>query len=159
MWNVAGTWLSALGISGVLIAIIRQTVPWRKQAADVREQFEGKILDRVEKLEGLLANERRAHRIEIARLEARAAAQRSLDRHRFANSEGSFDALLILLESAELPDRLSAAIAKVREQRFRQRDSEKQEAAIIHAAEIAAIAKAQTDFDREMIELTEEPAE
>lgn len=158
VWNAVGTWFSAIGIGGVLIAIVRQAVPWRKQGDDTREKFEARILGRVAKLENLLESERRAHRIEIARLEARAAAQRSLDRHRFANAEGSFDALLFLLESAELPDRLSMAVAKVREQRIRQRDSEKQESAIIHAAEIAAVTKAQTDFDLEMAARTPESA-
>jgi hypothetical protein len=152
IWTAVATWLSAGGIGVVMVAIVRQAVPWRKQTDATREQFEARIVARVIRLETQLETERRAHRIEIARLEARAAAQRSLDRHRFANAEGSFDALLILLESAELPERLSAAIAKVREHRFRQRDSEKQESAVIHAAEIEAISKAQTDFDRETAE-------
>lgn len=154
IWNVVGTWLGAIGIGGVLIAIVKQAVPWRSQAATAREKFEERVLTRVTKLESQLETERRSYRIEIARLEARSAAQRSLDRHRFANSEGSFDALLLLLETAELPDRLLTAIAKVREHRLRQRDSEKQEAAIIHAAEIEAVAKAQTDFDAEVAEAT-----
>lgn len=107
------------------------------------------VLKRLAKVEGLLESERRAHRIEIARIEARAAAQRSLDRHRFNNAEGSFDALLILLETADLPAKLLAAIAKVREQRLRQRDSEKQEAAVIHAAEMQAVTMAQAQLDEE----------
>lgn len=149
VWNAVGTWAGAIFTSGVLIAIIRSVVPWRKQTFDHQDKFMDDVLARLSKVEAQLEVERRAHRIEMARIEARAAAQRSLDRHRFANSEGSFDALLLLLETAELPEKLLTAIAKVREQRLRQRDSEKQESATIHAAEIEAVAKVEKALDAE----------
>lgn len=149
VWTAAGAWLSAIGFGGVLIALIGASVPWRKQSLDHKDKFMEDVLSRLSKVEGLLEAERRAHRIEIARIEARAAAQRSLDRHRFSNAEGSFDALLLLLETADLPERLLTAIAKVREQRLRQRDSEKQESAVIHAAEMQAVSKAQAQLDEE----------
>jgi hypothetical protein len=149
IWTAAGAWLSALGIGGVFIALIRAAVPWRKQSMDHQDKFMDDVLARLTKVEGLLETERRSCRIEIARIEARAAAQRSLDRHRFNNAEGSFDALLLLLETADLPVKLLTAIAKVREQRLRQRDSEKQEAAMIHAAEMQAVSIAHAQLDEE----------
>jgi hypothetical protein len=149
MWTAVGAWLSAAGIGAVLIALIRAAVPWRKQSIDHQDKFMDDVLARLAKVEGMLEAERRAHRIEIARIEARAAAQRSLDRHRFNNAQGSFDALLLLLETADLPEKLSTAIAKVREQRLRQSDSEKQEAAVIHAAEMRAVTAAQVAYDQE----------
>jgi hypothetical protein len=149
IWTAVGAWVSAFGIGGVFIALIRAAVPWRKQSMDHQDKFMEDVLSRLAKVEGLLEAERRAHRIEIARIEARAAAQRSLDRHRFSNAEGSFDALLLLLETADLPAKLLQAIAKVREQRLRQRDSEKQESAVIHAAEMQAVTKAQAQLDEE----------
>lgn len=149
IWTALGSWFSAAGIGAVLIAIIRYSVPWRKNSLDHQDKFMDDVLQRLAKVEGLLEAERRAHRIEIARIEARAAAQRSLDRHRFSNAEGSFDALLLLLETADLPAKLLTAIAKVREQRLRQRDSEKQESAVIHAAEMQAVSAAQAQLDEE----------
>jgi hypothetical protein len=152
------TLLSGVGTifgAGILGLLLRQLGPWRKQTTDASDKLIAQLTEqlreavkRIERVERGREADRRLHYIQERKSEARHNAQRSLDRHKFRNSEGSFDALLLLFEQVDnLPERIIKAIAKVREKRIADRESENQEAAIIHAAEIKAIAIAERELD------------
>lgn len=155
--NTGFTWTSfftggtfILSFFGLITLIIKQIGPWNKQRTDATDKLIEQLTNRLDKVETGRENDRKLHAVQIAKLEARYTAQRALDRHKHANAEAAFDALLLLLKSADnLPAKLLAAIDDVRTKRIRDRDSEKQEAAIIHAAEISAAERAEREFEAE----------
>lgn len=120
-WTAAGAWGSFFAL---VVVIIRQLGPWRKQSIDAEQRLRDDLLRRVEKLERTLDRERTRH-----------SAERALDRHKFANVAGCFDALLMMLEAA--PERLADILPKIKEMRARQLEAEALEKAAIHAAEMA----------------------
>ena len=107
------------------------------------------LTDRVKTLENRLELDRRLHFVQIARIEARHAAQRSLDRHKFNNSEACLEALLIRLEAGQS---VHESVKLVREMRAHQKDNERAEGAVIHAAEMAAVEQAEHALERELAE-------
>lgn len=127
--TVAGVWIAALGILGLLI---RQVLPWRKQEADAQQQFRDELLarertliERIEKLEAQLSRQQIRHN-----------AERALDRHRLNNITQCFDAMLLLVETT--PEKASEIVTKIKQMRAAQMDAEAKEKAIIRAAEIEA---------------------
>lgn len=121
-WTAAGVWVAALSFFGLLI---RQILPWKKQAAETEARLRSDLMRRVERLERTLDSERAIHK-----------AERSLDRHRLNNVTQCFDALLLLIEMA--PERAAESVAKIKEMRAAQLEAEAREKALIRAAEIAA---------------------
>lgn len=147
-WTSAFTGGSMLALLGLLI---RQVGPWRKQASDEQQQLIKNLQDtintvttRLDKVEKQLHLERKLHFIQTARLEARHAAQRALDRHKFVNADANLDALLRILEVS--PDKAPEAAKQARKARAEQRDMERLEAAEIHKAEIIAVAMAEQEL-------------
>jgi DNA-binding FrmR family transcriptional regulator len=143
-----GTFLALLGL------LIRQIGPWRKQTTDATDKLIGQLTARLETVEGQLgavqkqlATERRLHFIATARLEARHAAQRALDRHKFNNADANLDALLRILEVS--PEKASEAAGQARRAREEQRKNEQMEAAEIHKAEILAVEIAEKELDEQ----------
>lgn len=120
-WTAGGAWTAVVLLFGI---IVRQVGPWRKQSIDAEQRLRDDLLRRVEKLEKVLDRERAKH-----------DAERALDRHKFANVAGCFDALLMMLEAA--PERLPDILPKIKEMRARQLEAEALEKATIHAAEMA----------------------
>lgn len=154
------TWTSAFS-GGTLLAliymIIRQVGPWRKQTTDASDKLITQLSKRLDKVESQLATERRMNYIATRRLEARHAAQRALDRHKFVNADSNLDALLRILEVS--PEKASEAARQAREARSRQRTNEQTEAALIHTAEINAVAAAEEELkeiERQEAEALEE---
>lgn len=140
-----GTLFSGGGFMLLLTLLIRQIGPWRKQVTDETTKLIEGLGKRVESLEKQLAIKDRMHFIEIRRIEARNAAQRSLDRHKFNNSEHNLEALLRVLELS--PEKAAEAARQALEARAQMKSTEKQEAALIHAAEIRAVEAAAKEFD------------
>lgn len=140
-WTSAFTGGSFLALVGLLI---RQVGPWRKQATDEQQHFMSALTVRLDKVEKQLATERKLHFIEVRRLEARTAAQRSLDRHKFNNSEACLDALLRILELS--PEKAPEAARRAREQRSEQRLAENMESVAIHKAEMIAVEMAEREL-------------
>lgn len=140
-WTAAGAWATFLAILSV---IIRQVGPWRKQTSEASDRLIHQLSVRLDKVEKQLATERRLHFIEIRRLEARGAMQRSLDRHKFGNREMCLDSLLRILELS--PDKAPEAAKLARQQIAEQRKGEQLESATIHNAEIAAVALAEREL-------------
>lgn len=143
-WTAAGAWGTFLALLGL---IIRQVGPWRKQTTDAQDAFVAKLAERLDKVERQLENERRLHYIEIRRLEARSAAQRALDRHKFNNREACLDSLLRILELS--PENAQEAAKRARQQIERQRESEQMESTAIHAAEMQAVANAERELEEQ----------
>lgn len=150
-WTAGGAWATFLAL---LTLIIRQVGPWRKQASDEQQLLVGNlqdtikvVTDRLDKVEKQLSTERRLHYIELRRLEARYAAQRALDQHKFNNREQCLDALLRILELS--PEKAREAAKRARQQITEQRRSEQLEADEIHKAEIAAVAVAEKELEEQ----------
>ena len=149
-WTAAGAWMTVLTlVGGIITLIIKQIGPWRKQNTDAADKMINTLTERVKTLENWLELDHRLHFIQTARIEARHAAQRSLDRHKFNNSEQCLEALLIRLEAGQS---VSEVVKLVREMRVRQRESEREEEAVIHAAEMAAVEQAENALERELAE-------
>ena len=149
-WTAAGAWVTVLTVlGGIITLIIKQVGPWHKQNTDAADKMIETLTDRVKTLENRLELDRRLHFIQIARIEARHAAQRSLDRHKFNNSEACLEALLIRLEAGQS---VHESVKLVREMRAHQKDSERAEGAVIHAAEMAAVEQAEHALERELAE-------
>lgn len=140
-WTAAGAWATFLALLGV---IIRQVGPWRKQTTDATDNLIQRLSDRLDKVEKQLALERKLHYISTARMEARHAAQRALDRHKFVNADANLDALLRILEVS--PEKAPEAARQAREARAQQRSTEQLEAAEIHKAEIMAAEMAEKEL-------------
>jgi hypothetical protein len=148
-WTAAGAWATFLALLGI---IIKQVGPWRKQISDdqaalivnFRETIDGMRV-RLDKVERQLHIERKLHFIQTARLEARHAAQRALDRHKFNNADANLDALLRILEVS--PEKAPEAARQAREARAQQRSDEQLEAAEIHKAEILAVEMAERELE------------
>jgi hypothetical protein len=135
----------------LMALLIRQVGPWRKQASDETQQLITNLQNtvktvttRLDKVEKQLHLERKLHFIQTARLEARHAAQRALDRHKFVNADANLDALLRILEVS--PEKAPEAARQAREARALQRDTERLEAAEIHKAEILAVEMAEQEL-------------
>jgi hypothetical protein len=144
-WVTAtGAWATFLALLGV---IIRQVGPWRKQTSDASDKLIGRLERRLDKVEKQLAVERRMNYIQTARLEARHAAQRALDRHKFVNADSNLDALLRILEVS--PEKAPEAARQAREARAVQRGNEQLEAAEIHKAEMLAVAMAERELSEQ----------
>ena len=144
-------WLTAGGAWATFLAMIwfimRQVGPWRKQTSDASDKLIGRLERRLDKVEKQLAVERRMNYIQTARLEARHAAQRALDRHKFVNADSNLDALLRILEVS--PEKAPEAARQAREARAVQRGNEQLEAAEIHKAEMLAVAMAERELSEQ----------
>lgn len=121
-WTVAGIWVAALSLFGL---VIRQIGPWRKQISEAEDHLRADLLRRVAKLERTLERERTRHN-----------AERALDRHRLNNVTQCFDALLLLIKAN--PDKAAETVEMIEQMRARQIIAEAEEKAIIRAAEISA---------------------
>lgn len=128
----------------LLMLLIRQVGPWRKQLSEEQQKLIETLAKRLDKVEKQLALERKLHFIQTARLEARHAAQRALDRHKFVNADANLDALLRILEVS--PEKAPEAARQAREARMQQRSSEQLEAAEIHKAEMLAVEMAEAEL-------------
>jgi hypothetical protein len=137
-WTTFFTGGSFLALLGLLI---RQIGPWRKQTTEATDRLIEQLTKRLDKVEKQLAVERKLHFIQTARIEARHAAQRSLDRHKFVNADANLDALLRILEVS--PEKAQEAARQALEARARQRQDEQLEAAEIHKAEMLAVEMAE----------------
>lgn len=150
-WTAAGAWGTFLAL---LALIVRQVGPWQKQRNDAAQlatdTLIAQLTERLDKVEKQLSTERRIHFIEIRRLEARSAAQRALDRHRFNNAEACLDALLRILELS--PDKAPEAARQARAQRAEQRAGEQLESTEIHRAEMIAVAMAERELADAVLE-------
>jgi hypothetical protein len=145
--NGTFTWTS-LFTGGTFLALIalliKQVGPWHRQTTEASDSLIKNLADRLDKVERQLALERKLHFIQTARLEARHAAQRALDRHKFVNADANLDALLRILEVS--PEKAPEAARQAREARARQRDTERLEAAEIHKAELLAVEIAEAEL-------------
>lgn len=147
-WTTFFTGGSFLALLGLLI---RQVGPWRKQTTEASDKLIAQLTEqlanavkRIDKVEKQLATERKMNFIQTARLEARHAAQRALDRHKFNNADGNLDALLRILEVS--PEKAPEAARQAREARAQQRSDEALEAAQIHRAEMLAVEMAEREL-------------
>jgi hypothetical protein len=147
-WTSFFTGGSMVALLGLLI---RQIGPWRKQASDEQQLLVANlqstiktVTSRLDKVEAMLHTERKMHFIQTARLEARHAAQRALDRHKFVNADANLDALLRILEVS--PEKAPEAARQAREARMEQRKGEQLEAAEIHKAELLAVEMAEREL-------------
>jgi len=127
--TMAGVWIAALGIVGLLI---RQAVPWRKQASDAEARLRDALIERVDKLERAMERQQKTWGLK----EARHAAERALGNHKLRNMTANFDAILMMLEMN--PDRGPDIVAAIKKQRAAQMLAEAKESAVINAAEITA---------------------
>ena len=124
------------GLVGVAMLFIKQRPAMRKQSDLVNENLRAALLKRVEKLE--TASERQHKRHE---------AERALDRHKVANLNQCFDAVMLMLETS--PEKAPEIIAKIKIMQEAQIKAEAVEAAAIHAAVLVADAE---DAARELKE-------
>lgn len=124
-FNAPGWAVFGIAVLALLGVIVRQIVPWRKQAAEAEARLRDDLIRRVERLERQIDRERTKHE-----------AERALGRHELKNINQCFDALLLLIEMA--PERAAESVAKIKEMRAGQVQAEAKEKAIIRAAEIAA---------------------
>ncbi len=150
--TMAGVW--AL-VGGIIIAILRNIGPWRKQISDMETTLRNEMHEQIEKLHAQLSEERLAHVAELKayemqrdemgdtlhrleqqlnRQQLRHNAERALDRHRLNNINQCFDSLLLLLRAK--PDDSANAIKMIEDMRAKQLLAEAEEKAIIRAAEI-----------------------
>jgi hypothetical protein len=123
--TVAGVWIAAIGVIGLLI---RQIVPGHRAASEAEGRLRDALIKRVDLLER-----------KLERQESRHAAERALGNHQLRNVTACFDAMLLMLEMN--PDRGPEIVSKIKEMRASQIVAETQEKAIIRAAEIAADAE------------------
>lgn len=152
--TVAGVWLAALGILGLLL---RQVGPWRKQVSDAESDLRTELHAQLDELKKQVEKERLEHATEMrafnmerdelndrfallekafSRQQIRHNAERALDRHRLNNINACFDALLLLLKAS--PEKAGEAVAMIEDMRAKQLVAEAEEKAIIRAAEIKA---------------------
>lgn len=143
-WTAAGAWGTFLALLGI---IIRQVGPWRKQTTDASDKLIDQLARRLDLVEKQLATERRMNFIQTARLEARHAAQRALDRHKLTNRDQCLMGLLRILELS--PERAKEAAKAFQEQLVRDRQDERLEAAEIHKAEMRAVEIAEQELDQQ----------
>jgi sensor domain CHASE-containing protein len=143
--TLAGVWVAALGILGLLI---RQVGPWRKQLTDLEDRLRKDLMDQLEKERTAHTAEIRAHAIErdemgdrIAKLEktierqqAVHRAERALDRHRLNNLQACFDSMVMMLKAS--PEKAAEIIQHIEALRAEQMKAEALEKAAIHAANI-----------------------
>lgn len=146
-----GTVFSGSGLLAIVYLILRQVGPWRKQTTDATDKLIDQLTKRLDKVETQLANERRMNFIEMRRLEARHDAQRSLERHRFNNSDQCLDSLLNIIELS--PEKAPEAARRAREKRAIDRQAEQAESAQIHKAELLAVAAAERELDEQIEEV------
>lgn len=110
---------------GIGAAWIRSRPKMRELEKSAEERLRDDLINRVEKLERKLDEERTQHEAVVTLL-----------RHRLNNSDQCIDALLMLLEAA--PDRVPEAVSKIKEMRARQRTDEAIEKGAYLGAKTAA---------------------
>ncbi len=142
-----GTVFSGATFLGLFYLIMRYVGPWRKHTTDATDALIVHLNERLDKVEAARATDKRMHYIQMARIEARHAAQRALDRHKFNNADANLDALLRILEVS--PEKAPEAARQAREARERQRKEEQLEAVEIHKAEMVAVAMAEKELASE----------
>lgn len=106
--------VSATGWVALLIVIVRQIVPWRRQETISEAQFRSDLIRRISWLE---------------RQQVRHDAEKRLLIHKLRNVQSNFDSMLLMLEMN--PDRVPEIVALIKKQRAAQMVAEAQEAAII----------------------------
>lgn len=130
-WTAAEIWRVVIGTGttgsflALLAVIVKTWVPIRKMRLSADETFRGELMERVEKLESKIDEER-----------ARCEADLSIMRHRMNNVTMCFDALLLLIETA--PEKAADHVAKIKAMRVTQQEVEAKEKATYHAAKVAA---------------------
>jgi len=132
-WTSFFTGISGASLLTILVLVIRQIGPWRKQRDEAEEKLRSALTKRVQRLE---------RKIEIK--DAKHEAERALDRHKIRNLNQCLDAVLMILETA--PEKTVEVVAKVRTMRETQLAAEMREAGEIHAATIAAMARIDEDI-------------
>lgn len=119
-WTFYGFWIVLVGFLG---AVVRQIVPYKKQASDAESRLRETLLERVGRLENRLDRQQVRH-----------DAEKRLLIHKLRNMTANFDSMLMMLEMN--PDRGPEIVAKIKEQRARQMIAEAKESAIIYADEL-----------------------
>jgi hypothetical protein len=119
-WTFYGFWIVLVGFLG---AVVRQIVPYKKQANDAEARLRDSLIRRVERLEDRLDRQQTRHN-----------AEKRLLTHKLRNMTANFDAMLMMLEMN--PDRGPEIVAKIKEQRAAQMIAEAKEAALIYAEEL-----------------------
>jgi hypothetical protein len=119
-WTFYGFWIVLVGFLG---ALVRQIVPYKKQANDAQAQLRDSLLRRVERLEDRLDRQQTRHN-----------AEKRLLTHKLRNMTANFDSMLMMLEMN--PERGPEIVAKIKDQRAAQMIAEAKEAAMIYADEL-----------------------
>lgn len=114
-----------VAVVGLIGIVVRQVVPWAKQANDADALFRADLLMRIGNLERDRDRERARHEVE----------RRALH-HELGNVNQCFDALLLLIEAA--PEKAREHVKKIKEMRAAQKVAEAAEKGQILAAEITA---------------------
>lgn len=131
--TLAGVWVAAIGIVGILI---RQIGPWRKLQMDAEQGFRDDLLERVKRLERRLDRQRIRHE-----------AERAVDRHRLNNLQQCFDATMLMLKSS--PEKAAEIVDHIEKMRADQLNAEALEKASIHRTMLEAL---KDDGEEEMEE-------
>jgi hypothetical protein len=119
-WTFYGFWIVLVGFLG---AVVRQIVPFKKQANDAEVRLRDALIERVSRLE-----------VRLDRQQIRHDAEKRLLTHKLRNMTANFDAMLLMLEMN--PDRGPEIVVAIKDQRARQMVAEAQESAAIYADEL-----------------------
>lgn len=119
-WTFYGFWIVLVGFLG---AIVRQIVPYKRQANDAEVRLRDALIKRVERLEQRLDRQQLRH-----------DAEKRLLTHKLRNMTANFDSMLMMLEMN--PDRGPEIVAAIKDQRAKQMVAEAKESAIIYAEEL-----------------------
>lgn len=123
--GILGTLFGGAGLGGMLKTWLDHKRGVRKDTDEVALTLVGQLKARVESLEAASDRER-------VLCDAKLAVQR----HRINNLSGNFDALLLLIEMA--PEKAAEMVAKIKERRAAQEQSEAIEKATLAAVGIQA---------------------
>ncbi len=133
-WGAVFGLLNLLLGGGVVTAWIKLRPKMREVNASAEEKLRDDLIARVTKLEGDATVRERERDTERARHEA----ELGMMRHRLNNADQGIEALLLILDDDDLPERLKVKVQRIRDLRARQKDAEERERDTIRAAGLLA---------------------
>ena len=133
-WGAIFGFVNLILGGGVLGAWIKNRPKMREVTLTAEEKLRDDLIARVTKLEADVQIRERERDNERARHEA----ELRMMRHRLNNSDQGIEALLLILDDDDLPDRLKIKVQRIRDLRARQKDAEERERDTITAAALLA---------------------
>jgi hypothetical protein len=137
-FNIPGLAVLGVALLALIGVVVRQFVPYRRQAHEAEAKLREDLIRRVERLE-----------TKLERQQVRHEAEKRLLTHKHRNMTANFDSMLMMLETS--PDKVPEIVAAIKKQRASQMIAEAKEAAIISAIEMEIEAALEREADMGMV--------